>query len=239
MATGQTLLLVIALVVAASAVAISATAEIAKDTDPEPDEGAAKKKARAHPTPEDMSRGGVTPDEVNKRKKWFAIFAAIVEPPTPKNVTFPLSEEDNLKFHSAREGLMQHASSKAKDYDLNNADTKKKLRESTRANQEKMRQLLLASVKAGKSLQQSRVGLIVAQFEALNETEQKEAMAKAKKHFEQMPPGARDKAMHRQTESHKRELAQIQSLRTDTEREAWFSQHYPPQINKMPKMLKE
>lgn len=181
----------------------------------------------------------MTPDDMQNRKKSSAIFAAIIEPRTPKDVTFPLSEEDSLKFHSAREGLMQHATIKAKDYDLNNADTKKTLRETTRANQEKTRQLLVASVKAGKSLQQSRVGLIIAQFEALSETEQKDSMAKTKERLEKMPAGARDKAMNRQQEKHKEELSQIQSLKTDAEREAWLNKHYQPQMNKVPKMLEE
>jgi hypothetical protein len=133
-----------------------------------------------------MERWGML-DDMQNRKKSSPIFAAIIEPWNPKNVTFPLSEEDNVKFHTAREGLMQHATCKAKDFDLNNAEAKKKLRKATRANHEKMRQLLVASVKAGKSLQQSRVGLIIAQFEALNETEQKEAIAKTKKLLEKRP----------------------------------------------------
>jgi hypothetical protein len=186
-----------------------------------------------------MVQARMTPDDMENRKKSSAIFAAVIEPTTIKDVTFPLSDEDNLKFHSAREGLMQHAASKAKEHDLNNAETKKKLREATRSNQEKTRQLLVAAVKAGKTLQQSRVGLIIAQFEALSETEQKEAIAKTKERIEKMPAGARDKAMNRQQEKHKEELSQIQSLKTDAEREAWLNKHYQPQMGKVPKMLEE
>jgi hypothetical protein len=182
-------------------------------------------------------QGRMTPDDMQNRKKSSAIFAAVIEPKTIKDVTFPLSDEDELKFQSAREGLMEYAASKAKEHDLNDADTKKKLREATKSNQEKTRQLLVAAVKAGKSLQQSRTGLIIAQFEALSETEQKEAIAKTKERIEKMPAGARDKAKNRQQEKHKEELAQIQSLKTDAERETWLNRHYQPQMGKVPKML--
>lgn len=54
---------------------------------------------------------------------------------TPKDVSFPLSEEDRLKFHAAREGLMEYAHSASKHFDLKNEDTKKTLRQKTADNQ--------------------------------------------------------------------------------------------------------
>jgi hypothetical protein len=181
----------------------------------------------------------MTPEAIGERRKASALFSAIIEPRTPKDVSFPLSEFDNLKFHSAREGLMDHVMNKVKDYDLNNADTKKTLRETTLANQEKARQLLIAAVKAGKTLQASRVGLIIAQFEALSEDEQKAALVKGKERLDKMPAGARDKAMHRQQEKHKEELAQIQALGSDEEKEEWLNKRYKPAGggSKLPKLL--
>ncbi len=179
----------------------------------------------------------MTPEAIAERRKASALFSAIIEPRTPKDVSFPLSEEDNLKFHSAREGLMDHVVKKVKDYDLQNADTKKQLRETTQANQEKGRKLLVAAIKAGKTLQQSRVGLIIAQFEALDADEQKAALAKGKERLDKMPAGARDKALNRQQEKHKEELAQIQALGTDEEKEAWLNKRYQPAGQKVPKLL--
>ena len=50
-------------------------------------------------------------------------------------MTFPLDEENLLKFHSAREGLMEHVHTESKGFDLKNEDTKKSLREKTTSNQ--------------------------------------------------------------------------------------------------------
>merc|ERR1712205_30914 len=97
-----------------------------------------------------------------------------------------------------------------------NEDTKKSLREKTTSNQEETRKLLVAAVKAGKTLQQARVGLIIAQFEALD---------------------PRDKASNRQLEKHKEELAQLSALKTDAEKEEWLNKKYKPSVAKVPKML--
>ena len=50
-------------------------------------------------------------------------------------MTFPLSADDDLKFHAAREGLMEYVTKSAETYDLNNEDTKKSLRDKTTSNQ--------------------------------------------------------------------------------------------------------
>ena len=69
--------------------------------------------------------------------------------------------------------------------------------------QEETRKLLVAAVKAGKTLQQARVGLIIAQFEALDPKVQEEATKKGKERMEKMPAGARDKASNRQVPDEK------------------------------------
>merc|ERR1711939_645748 len=86
----------------------------------------------------------MTPEIMEDRRKASALFAAVVLPVTPKDVTFPLSEENHLKFHAAREGLMEYVHSESKGFDLKNEDTKKTLRQKTTDNQEQTRQLLLA-----------------------------------------------------------------------------------------------
>ena len=140
-------------------------------------------------------------------------------------------------FHSAREGLMEHVHTESKGFDLKNEDTKKSLREKTTSNQEETRKLLVAAVKAGKTLQQARVGLIIAQFEALDPKVQEEATKKGKERMEKMPAGARDKASNRQLEKHKEELAQLSALKTDAEKEEWLNKKYKPSVAKVPKML--
>jgi len=179
----------------------------------------------------------MTPEIMEERRKASALFAAIVTPTAPKDVTFPLDEENLLKFHSAREGLMEHVHTESKGFDLKNEDTKKSLREKTTSNQEETRKLLVAAVKAGKTLQQARVGLIIAQFEALDPKVQEEATKKGKERMEKMPAGARDKASNRQLEKHKEELAQLSALKTDAEKEEWLNKKYKPSVAKVPKML--
>jgi hypothetical protein len=68
----------------------------------------------------------------------------------PKDVTFPLDEENMLKFHSAREGLMEVVHSESKGYDLKSEDTKKSLREKTTSNQVRpLQPLRVRAVPAG------------------------------------------------------------------------------------------
>lgn len=155
----------------------------------------------------------------------------------PKDVTFPLSEEDNLKFHASREGLMDWVLAQSKQYDLLNHNTKKLLREKTTSNQDKTREFLITAVKAGKTLQQARVGLIIAQFEGLDAKTQEAALDKGRERLEKMPPGARDKAAARQLSKHQQELVEIKELKTDKEREEWVNKRYQPSVGKVPKML--
>lgn len=179
-----------------------------------------------------------SPEMMEDRRKASALFAAIVLPKAPKSVTFPLSEEDTLKFHAAREGLMEWVHTESKQYDLSNKDTKQSLRDKTTGNQEQTRKLLVdAVVKSGMTLQQARVGLIVAQFEALDANTQKEALAKGKERMDKMPAGARDKAANRQLTKHNEELDQLKALKTDTEKEEWVNKRYKPSVRKLPKLL--
>jgi len=178
-----------------------------------------------------------TPEMMEERRKASALFAAIVEPKAPKTVTFPLSADDDLKFHAAREGLMEWVHKESKTYDIKNEDTKKTLREKTTANQDKTRELLVAAVKSGSTLQQARVGLIIAQFESLDADTQKEALAKGKERMDKMPAGARDKAGQRQLAKHNEETGQLADLKTDAAKEEWVNKRYQPSVRKVPKML--
>jgi len=132
---------------------------------------------------------------------------------------------------------MEHVRSESKGYDLKNEDTKKSLREKTTSNQEETRKILLEAVKSGKSLQQARVGLIIAQFEKLDPKVQEEALKKGKARFEKMPAGARDKTTNRQLEKHKEELAQLSAMKTDAEKEAWLNKNKEFSAARVPKML--
>ena len=94
------------------------------------------------------------------------LFTALVEPKPPKNVTFPLEEQDDIEFHASREALMEWLKAQVKKYDLQDPHVKKALRDKVVIYQKKTQELLLAAVAEGKTLQQARIGMMIAHFES-------------------------------------------------------------------------
>ena len=113
-----------------------------------------KKKSRAAKTEAGRERLQLTPEEREERRKASALYAALVEPRTPKEIAFPLSEEDAAKFHASREGLMESVRVDARNYDLSDDKVRKELRDKTTANQEAVRKLLVEAVNKGATLLQ-------------------------------------------------------------------------------------
>ena len=113
-----------------------------------------KKKSRAAKTEAGRERLQLTPEEREERRKASALYAALVEPRTPKEIAFPMSEEDAAKFHASREGLMESVRVDARNYDLSDDKVRKELRDKTTANQEAVRKLLVEAVNKGATLLQ-------------------------------------------------------------------------------------
>lgn len=107
------------------------------------------------------------------------MFMALVEPVEPVKISFPLSEEVRLKFSAARDGLMQSVRKQSTSMDTTKDESKAELRSKTTSNQEKTLAILLAAVKGGMTVQEARMGMVIAQFEKLSDTEKEEAMKKA------------------------------------------------------------
>lgn len=97
-----------------------------------------------------------TPEEMEERRKASALFAALIEPKTPKEIQFPLSEDDEAKFHASREGLMEWVLSAARQHDLLNSEVRAQLRDKTKRNQQATREMLVDAVNKGATLQQVR-----------------------------------------------------------------------------------
>ena len=95
-----------------------------------------------------------TPEEMEERRKASALFAALIEPKTPKEIQFPLTEEDEAKFHASREGLMEWVVSAARQHDLLNSEVRAQLRDKTKRNQQATREMLVQAVNKGATLQQ-------------------------------------------------------------------------------------
>ena len=106
----------------------------------------------------------------SKKQKSAGLFAALVVPPAElKEVTMPLSEEDQAKFLASREGLLDYVVKESDNYDLDKAETRSTLRDKMKENQAKTRDLLVSAVvNKGYTLQQARMGLILAQFDKLD-----------------------------------------------------------------------
>lgn len=164
------------------------------------------------------------------------MFMALVAPVKPVKVTFPLDEETRLKFAAARDGLMQHVRKQSKEYDVNKSDVKENLRSKTQGNQDETLKILVEAVKGGATVQEARMGIVIAQFEALDDETKKAALEKAKKRQEHMPEAARNKMSERLTNKNSQEKAALEALKTDKEKEEYVKKVYHPrQI--MPSML--
>ena len=97
-----------------------------------------------------------TPEDREARHTASALFAALIEPKTPKEIQFPLSEDDEAKFHASREGLMEWVLSAARQHDLLNSEVRAQLRDKTKRNQQATREMLVDAVNKGATLQQVR-----------------------------------------------------------------------------------
>jgi hypothetical protein len=108
-----------------------------------------------------------------------SMFMALVEPAEPVKVSFPLSDEDRVKFSAARDGLMKSVKKQSSSMDTKKEDTKAELRRKTTDNQEKTLAILLKAVKGGMTVQEARMGMVIAQFEKLSDQEKEDAIKKA------------------------------------------------------------
>merc|ERR1719352_2154024 len=201
--------------------------------------GFSKEKSRAAKREAGRERLQLTPEEREERRKASALYAALVEPITPKEIAFPLSEEDAAKFHASREGLMESVRVDARNYDLSDDKVRKELRDKTTANQEAVRKLLVEAVNKGATLLQARTGLVIAQFEALPEKARADALTRAKERRDKSPKGNMERARERQQARHDKEKEQLAALDSDAAREQWVSKHYMPQGARLPRLLQD
>lgn len=77
-----------------------------------------------------------------------------MEPVEPMQVSYPLSEEDQITLAASHYAFMAHAQSKLAEWDLSKPEVKEKMKEQELANHEKEQAILSAAVKSGMSLQQ-------------------------------------------------------------------------------------
>ena len=147
------------------------------------------------------------------------LFTALVEPKPPKNVTFPLEEQDDIEFHASREALIEWLKAQVEKYDLQDPHVRQALRDKVVIYQKKTQELLLAAVAEGKTLQQARIGMMIAHFESLPWDIQQRGMEQGKHVVtERTPKDTRKHGADRALAVHERELAEIRKLKTKAER---------------------
>ncbi|EKX55230.1 hypothetical protein GUITHDRAFT_149734 [Guillardia theta CCMP2712] len=168
-----------------------------------------------------------TPPRHNHRQA-ATLYMAIIEPKYPKKVTFPLSDEDDLKFHAARDALMEHVRGEADQYDLNDHAVKAKLRGKTLTNQDQVQQHMIKAVQDGMTMQEARIGMIIAQFEDLPKDKQEAALQKAKEHRDRIPAGTREKVMQRMADRNREEREQLNGMATPDAKTEWVQKRYQP-----------
>jgi len=156
-------------------------------------------------------------------KKLHALFEAIIEPTAPKNISFPMDPEDELTFHASKECLMAYVKQQAHEFDLKDATVKAALRERVLANHEKATDLLVEAVtKNGMTLQQARVGMLVAQVENLP-AEERAACSPHREHAAkriQKTMPHHNNALRAQ-QRHTVELEKLKSFTSDFEKDEW------------------
>ena len=168
-----------------------------------------------------------------------SLFLALVEPKPPKDVTFPLTEQDDIEFHASREALTEWLKTQVKKYDLKDESTKKALRDKVGIYQKKTQSFLVEAVAAGKTLQQARIGMMIAHFENLSPEFQKRGIAQGKHVVtERMTRDAVKQAADRAQAVHDKELAEIQKLKTDKDREVWIRSKLSKAETDVPDFLK-
>jgi hypothetical protein len=148
-----------------------------------------------------------------------SLFTALVEPKPPKNVTFPLEEQDDIEFHASREALIEWLKAQVNKYDLQDPHVKKALRDKVVIYQKKTQELILAAIAEGKTLQQARIGMMIAHFESLPWDIQQRGMEQGKHVVtERTTKEALKQGADRALAVHERELAEISKLKTKAER---------------------
>jgi len=177
------------------------------------------------------NRAGPKDHMMNEFRGTAGMFMALVAPVKPAKVTFPLDDDTRLKFSAARDGLMKNVRRSGKDLDVKDESTQKDLRAKTKRNQEKTLELLLEAVKGGMTVQEARMGMVIAQFDQLDDATKKDAMEKAQQRQDRMPAGARAKMNERLELKNKKERDQLTALKTDQEKEDFVKRIYRPRYN--------
>jgi len=200
-----------------------------------------------------MATGGASADGMDRRKTFAGrasamnqdknefrgtagMFMAIVEPVKPVKVNFPLDDATKLKFAAARDGLMQSVRAQTKNFNMQDDAVREELRSKTRSNQDNTLKILVEAVQKGSTVQEARMGIVIAQFDALDEETKKSAYARATSRAERIPEATKAKMSERLNSKNAMEKQQLSVLKTDAEKEDYVKKIYHPR-QVMPTML--
>ncbi|EKX44370.1 hypothetical protein GUITHDRAFT_109819 [Guillardia theta CCMP2712] len=162
---------------------------------------------------------------VSKQEAVF-LFTALNPPVQPREVTFPLSEEEFVRLLASREALVETAEQELREGKLTSAAMRKNLMMEADANQRERRDILLQHCSRGRSLHATSIGMALAQFDLLAEEVQEKAIMRARENIDSMPPGGLQNLLEAMAE---RVLNETRTLSQDaTDRAEWFARNYSP-----------
>jgi len=152
---------------------------------------------------------------------------AILEPLDPVDVEIPFTEDVELKYIASREGLMRRARQlrTARDKGLETA----KKNELNTQNQQRTLETLQAAVRRGKTMQTARIGMIIAQFDALPREMRETALHNARKKIKDMPDVQRERMTQRMLVAEEQEVAALRGLRAHADTDAFVAARLHPQ----------
>eukprot|EP00291_Cryptomonas_curvata_P000734 CAMPEP_0172184244 /NCGR_PEP_ID=MMETSP1050-20130122/19460_1 /TAXON_ID=233186 /ORGANISM="Cryptomonas curvata, Strain CCAP979/52" /LENGTH=204 /DNA_ID=CAMNT_0012858005 /DNA_START=34 /DNA_END=648 /DNA_ORIENTATION=+ len=160
--------------------------------------------------------------------KTHGLYMALTEPQVPLNVRIPLSEEQELKFAASRDAVLHSVGRKAAMHDTTHSATKEHLRARHKSNQERTLEILISAVRAGMTVQEARIGSVLAQFELLPEDLKQRALAAARLRQERTPQAQRDAIRRQLQERNEKERERLEALGGEPEREEYVRSVWQP-----------
>eukprot|EP00960_Hanusia_phi_P038802 753607-Hanusia_phi.AAC.2 len=147
------------------------------------------------------------------------IYNSIVQPTSPKKIRLPLSDEDELKFVCAREALQELLKQEAEGLDIRDKGTKDSVLAKAGRHEGAVHNHLLQAVKDGMTLQEARIGMIIAQFESLDAELQRKALEQGRVRVERLPEDAKKRMRHNLMVHNDIERVELEATE---DKESWF-----------------
>ena len=152
------------------------------------------------------------------------IYNSMVPPTSPKKIRLPLSDDDELKFVCAREALQELVKQEASvTVDVRDKGTKDSVLAKSGRHEGELHNHLLHAIKDGMTLQEAKIGMVIAQFESLDAELQRKALEQGKARIEKMPEDAKKRMRHNLMVHNEIERVELEATE---DKEGWFRRKF-------------